>query len=150
MAETSLFEILAALTRGEIDAFPALRPHQREPWHAFCVQVAAMALIRAGRNDLPPNSDAWRALLIGLTPDWPEGEAWNLIGEDWARPALLQPPLVVPANRADYRTLVGTPDALDMLVTSRNHDVKTARMADARDEDWLFALVTLQTTEGYR
>lgn len=144
-----LFDVFAKLAGGEIESFPALRPHQREPWHAFCVQVAAMALIRAQRTDLPHNADEWRGLLIGLTPDWPGGEAWDLISDDWARPALLQPPLVSPANRADYRTRVATPDALDMLVTSRNHDVKTARMVDAREEDWLFALVTLQTTEGY-
>lgn len=41
-----------------------------------------------------------------------------------------------------------TPDALDMLVTSRNHDVKAARMTNAQPEDWVYALVSLQTQEG--
>ncbi len=49
----SLFGVFAALARGEAWSFTALRPHQREPWHAFTVQVAALALIRAGRDDLP-------------------------------------------------------------------------------------------------
>ncbi len=40
----NLFDILAALSADAVVAFPALRPHQRQAWHAFLVQVAAMAL----------------------------------------------------------------------------------------------------------
>lgn len=145
----SIFAVFAALARGDVDSFPALRPHQREPWHAFCVQVAAMALIHAGEDELPGAEEDWRRLLIGLTPDWPDGEAWSLVVHDWSRPALLQPPVKSPANIADYKNRLATPDALDMLVTSKNHDVKQGRMVGARDEDWLFALVTLQTYEGF-
>ena len=36
-----------------------------------------------------------------------------------------------------------------MLVTAKNHDLKQAVMTEARAEDWLFALVTLQTMEGF-
>ena len=97
----SLFGVFAALSRGEAWSFPALRPHQREPWHAFTVQVAALALIRAGIDTLPESEDAWRDLLIGLTPDYPDGEAWALVVEDWSKPALLQPPVVTAGNRAD-------------------------------------------------
>jgi len=46
----TLFGAFAALARGEAWSFPALRPHQRKPWHAFTVQVAALALIRAGTD----------------------------------------------------------------------------------------------------
>ena len=145
----SLFAVFAALARREAESFPALRPHQREPWHAFCAQVAAMALIRAGTRDLPESEADWRAPLLGLTPDWPDGEAWSLVVDDWSKPALLQPPLVKPGDRADYKNRLVTPDELDMLVTAKNHDVKGARMTGARDEDWLFALVTLQTNEGF-
>lgn len=144
-----LFAVHAALSAGRVASFPALRPHQREPWHCFLVQTAAMALIRAGQSELPVRAEDWQALLLALTPQWPDGEAWALVGDDWMKPALLQPPLVAPANRADYKGRIATPDALDMLVTSRNHDVKAARMIGARDEDWLFALVTLQTMEGF-
>lgn len=145
----SLFSVFAALSRGEAWSFPALRPHQREPWHAFTVQVAALALIRAGIDALPESEDAWRDLLIGLTPDFPDGEAWALVVEDWSKPALLQPPVVAGGNRADYKSWLATPDALDMLVTAKNHDLKQSRMAGASEEEWLFALVTLQTTEGF-
>ncbi|MGI4731357.1 MAG: hypothetical protein ACRYFW_06375 [Janthinobacterium lividum] len=75
----SLFGAFAALARGEAWSFPALRPHQASPWHAFTVQVAALALIRAGRDDLPGDEGAWRDLLIALTPDQPGGEAWELV-----------------------------------------------------------------------
>jgi CRISPR system Cascade subunit CasA len=143
----SLFGAFAALARGEAWSFPALRPHQREPWHAFTVQVATMALIRAGQDTLPVEEAAWRDLLLGLTPGQPE--AWELVVDDWSKPALLQPPVVAATNRADYKNVLPTPDALDMLVTAKNHDVKQEQMAGAADEDWLFALVTLQTSEGF-
>ncbi|MEP9400816.1 hypothetical protein [Sphingomonas sp. VNH70] len=145
----SLFAAFAALARGEAWSFPALRPHQREPWHAFTVQVAAMALLHAGRDAPPTDEVAWRDLLIGLTPDYPDGEAWELVVDDWSKPALLQPPTVAPTDRAAYKNRLPTPDALDMLVTAKNHDLKQERMVAASDEDWLFALVTLQTTEGF-
>lgn len=143
----SLFGVFAALARGEAWSFPALRPHQREPWHAFTVQVAAMALIRAGVDTLPQDEGAWRELLVALSGGVPE--AWELVVDDWSKPALLQPPVVAQANRADYKNRLHTPDALDMLVTAKAHDLKPERMAAASEEDWLFALVALQTTEGF-
>lgn len=143
----SLFATFAALARGEAWSFPALRPHQREPWHAFTVQVAALALINAERDDLPGDEAAWRDLLNALTPDCPE--AWMLVVDDWTKPALLQPPLVAVTDRAAYKNRLPTPDALDMLVTAKNHDVKQERMAQGQEQEWLFALVTLQTFEGF-
>lgn len=143
----SLFGAFAALARGEAWSFPALRPHQREAWHAFTVQIAAMALIRAGVDTLPESEEAWRELLVALSDGVPE--AWELVVDDWSKPALLQPPIATAANRADYKNRLFTPDALDMLATAKNNDVKAERIAQASDEDWLFALITLQTSEGY-
>ena len=145
----SLFAAFAALSRGEAWSFPALRPHQREPWHAFTVQVAALALIRAGLDEPPTDEVAWRDLLLALTPDHPGGEAWELVVDDWSKPALLQPPVVTAARRSEYKTALLTPDAFDVLVTSKNHDLKQERMAEASEEDWLFALITLQTASAY-
>ena len=143
----SLFAAFAALANGAAWSFPALRPHQREPWHAFTVQVAALALIHARADTLPTDEGAWADLLMTLTPDCPE--AWSLVVDDWSKPALLQPPLVAPADRAAYKNRLPTPDALDMLVTAKNHDVKQERMVGAGEQEWLFALVTLQTFEGF-
>lgn len=46
---------------------PSLRPHQRAPWHSFCVQLAALALHRARREAIPTDADIWRELLRQLT-----------------------------------------------------------------------------------
>ena len=65
--------------------------------------------------------------------------------EDPAKPAFLQPP--------DPGGLVwsqlATPDALDLLITSRNHDLKQTIARQASPEDWVCALVSLQTSEGF-
>jgi CRISPR system Cascade subunit CasA len=43
---------------------------------------------------------------------------------------------------------IGTPDELDILVTSANYEFKRAVMTDAQPDDWLLALLTLQTMQG--
>ena len=148
-ASLDLFDVFAALSRGELMAFCGARPHQRAPLHAFFVQVAALALHRAGLDDPPPDAEVWRELLMALTPDWPDGEAWQLIVEDWSKPALLQPPLPDPKFEKDYKGLERSADGLDMLVTSKNHDLKAARLRHGAPQDWFFALVGLQTAEGF-
>ncbi len=47
----SLPALFVALAGDQVRDFPALRPHQRHPWHAFLVQLAAMALHRAGQTE---------------------------------------------------------------------------------------------------
>jgi len=49
----------------------------------------------------------------------------------------------------ELNTPVSTPDALDLLITSRNHDLKQAVARQAEAEDWILALVSLQTCEGF-
>ncbi|HRD98752.1 MAG TPA: hypothetical protein PLA97_20420, partial [Rubrivivax sp.] len=39
----SLPGLLAAMVADTVRDFPALRPHQRHPWHAFLAQLAAIA-----------------------------------------------------------------------------------------------------------
>jgi len=147
----SLPEVLAALAAPEsdIDGFARLRPHQRFCWHAFLVQLAAHALEVAGLgpDGAPADADGWRALLRGLTPEYPDDEPWRLVVTDLARPAFLQPP--VPERALDGWKEVAAADDLDILVTSRNHDVKTAQAVAAPPESWIFALLTVQTAGGY-
>lgn len=138
--------VLAALARDTVDGFPALRPHQMPAWHMFLVQLAGLALHGAGRSGIPENEEEWRGILRRLTADFPQDEPWCLSVEDWSKPAFLQPP--VPAG-VKLENPVPTPDALDLLITSRNHDLKQAVARDGAPEDWLFALVSLQTGEGY-
>ena len=69
--EASLPEVYAALMADEVEAFPALRPHQRHAWHAFLVQLGAMAVHEAGLPEPPADADEWRRIIRGLTPEWP-------------------------------------------------------------------------------
>ena len=141
----SLPALLAAMARDQVLQFRALRPHQRPSWHMFLVQLAALALCTAKRADAPEQSSAWASLLRALTPDHVDDAPWRLVVDDPATPAFLQPPA---PGRLKWSP-VPTPDALDLLITARNHDLKQSVARDAAMEDWLFALVSLQTSAGY-
>ena len=138
----SLPGLFAATARGDVTRFHRLRAHQRTAWHMFRVQLAALALRQAGRSDPPTDEAAWRDLLGALTPD--HETAWHLLAER-AKPAFMQPP---EPGGLKWEP-IATPDALDMLITARNHDLKAAIAEDATTEDWAYALVSLQTGEGY-
>lgn len=143
----SLPELLVALAANGVRDFPRLRPHQRHPWHAFLVQLAAIALRHAGQDQPWTEAADWRVALRDLTPDDADGAPWCLVAPP-DRPALLQAP-VPGENIAAWTNLLHAPDALDMLVTSKNHDLKAARAHGAEADDWLFALLSLQTQEGF-
>ena len=147
--EASLPEVYAALMADKVIAFPALRPHQRHAWHAFLVQLGAMAMHRAGLDAPPETAEDWAGLIRGLTPDYPEDEAWQLVVDDITKPAFMQPRARSADKLADYKNEIATPDELDMLVTSKNHDLKSAVARQAGIDDWMFALITLQTMEGF-
>jgi CRISPR system Cascade subunit CasA len=110
------------------------------------VQLAALAFPADG-SALPSTEDEWRKHLLALSQG--QEEAWCLYVEDLKKPALLQTPfpsgeaLAVLKNRADF------PDDLDILVTAKSHDVKTGRAFQPRAEHWLFALLSLQTMQGF-
>ena len=141
----TLPELFAAMTRGEVAEFPSLRAHQRAPWHMFLVQLAALALWRAGQTQLPQQSAVWAGMLRGLVPNYPGDAPWRLVAREPDLPAFLQPP---DPGGLRWRA-IETPDALDVLITTRNHDVKRAVNRQATAEDWILALVSLQTMSGY-
>ncbi len=144
----TLPKVYAALMADEVEAFPALRPHQRHAWHAFLVQLGAMAMHRAGITEPPEDAAEWEGLIRGVTPEHPDDEPWQLVVEDITKPAFMQPPARSADKLAEYKGVVATPDELDMLVTSKNHDLKASVAAQAGADDWIFALVTLQTMDG--
>ena len=137
--------LLAAMARGEVARFPALRPHQRPAWHMFLVQLAALALWGANRQGLPDDPTEWTDLLRRLTPNHPDDAPWCVLVEDEVKPAFLQPP----APTGLKWSPVATPDALDLLITARNHDLKQSVARHVEPQDWLFALISLQTSAGY-
>lgn len=143
----SLPALFAALMRDEVNHYPALRPHQDASWHMFLAQLGALALLQAGREEPPTDEVSWRNMIRALTSGYDNDEPWCLVVEDRSKPAFLQPP--EPLGGGKYTGQVGTPDRLDMLITAKNHDMKQAIGKDAELDDWIFALVTLQTGEGF-
>lgn len=143
----SLPELFVAMSKDEVQDFPALRPHQRHPWHAFLVQLAAIALHHAGQAMPFTTADEWRTALLALTPDDPDGAAWCLVSPV-NRPAFMQAP-EPSGSISDWKNVCTAADELDMLVTSKNHDLKAMRMLGSTPEDWIYALVSLQTQEGF-
>lgn len=142
----SLPEVLACLSAAEILSFDHLRAHQEHAWFAFLVQVAALALNRAGASKPYDSAPPWRAALLSLAGG--EAGAWALVNESLDRPAFLQAP-VPEGSLAAFKTTLPTPDALDLLITAKNHDVKGRRALLAGADDWVFALISLQTMQGY-
>ena len=141
----TLPDLFAHLASDTVDGFPGLAAHQEQAWYQFVAQLGALALHRRNLNELPDDVNIWLALLSDLTPDCNE-TAWSLIVEDSTKPAFLQPP----TSRIDaFKLAAETPDALDILVTAKNHDRKQAQASHAAPHLWLYALLTLQTTQGY-
>ena len=137
--------LFAAMASGRARGLPAIRPHQRPAWHMFLVQLGALAAWRGAGGRIPESETAWTDALRQLTPEDGDDAPWRLSVYDGRRPAFLQPP---EPDQAKW-TQVGTPDELDMLITARNHDLKNAVAKNAEPEDWIYALVSLQTCEGY-
>ena len=143
----SLPEVYSALTADQIAAFPALRPHQRHAWHAFLCQLGVIALHRAGLQDTVETADEWRRLLRATTLEFANDQPWQLVVDDPGQPAFMQCPS--PRGLAEYRGWKHSPDDLDILVSAKNHDIKQTTAVQAAPEDWLFALIDLQTMGGF-
>ena len=73
------------------------------------------------------------------------------LGAWWLRtrltPAFMQCPTT--EGLAAYKKLQTTPDDLDLLATAKNHDVKSSIASHAEADDWVFALIDVQTMSGY-
>ena len=149
LRSASLPQVYTMLIADEVEAFPALRPHQRHAWHAFLVQLGALATYWSGTTDPPEDEASWAELIRGLTPDVPNDEPWHLVVGDITKPAFMQPPASSQDRLADFKNVVATPDELDMLVTSKNHDLKASVGSAGGADDWVFALIDLQTMEGF-
>lgn len=137
--------VLARLARREAFSFAALQAHQIQSWESFLIQLGAL-VARAEGGDFPADEAGWREALRALGGG--DDAAWCLVVDDLSKPAFMQPPVV----GDDFRTpkdSEAAADRFDMLVTSKNHDVKAARAYNAAPEYWVFALTNLQTSDGY-
>lgn len=147
--QLNLPELLSALLADEIHSFPTLRPHQTHAWHAFLVQLAAMASFETGVSSRSIHAAGWKEMLLALTDE--TTEPWCLVAHDLSRPGFLQPPVPESSLQNFNKWQGGTrfPDEVDMLVTAKNHDLKQTRIVRPHPSHWVFALVTLQTMEGF-
>lgn len=146
-AYVTLPQVLADLGAGRDLEFTALRVHQQHGWYAFLVQLAALVAHRTDDADLDRPPDAWRDALLDLAGE-AGADAWCLTVEGLERPAFFQTP--VPEGSLDrYGRGSFNPDAMDVLITSKNYDVKQQQIRHPRPEHWIYMLVTLQTMEGF-
>lgn len=143
----SLPGLLAALGSDGIHHLVGLQRHQADAFHVFLCSLAAAVLARDGQTD-PVQSEAyWREGLRALAGEAGD-DAWTLVVPDLSRPAFMQPPL--PSE--DHKKLkphADSADALDLLPTAKNHDLKQTRAVHSTPDEWVYALISLQTMSGY-
>lgn len=150
-ATASLPELLALLGCDRVESLPGLQRHQEDAFHIFCCYLAGAVLVRQEKTDPKQSADFWREGIRALTRQegGEDDSAWTLVVEDPTKPAFMQPPSSCKeVFERDYQAGAATPDALDVLVTSKNHDIKKSRGIRDDPETWIFALITLQTTTG--
>ncbi len=141
----TLPQVLEALGSGRDIEFCHLQPFQEHAWHAFLVQLAAIALEQSATTT-ELSSDAWTERIRALT----EGvdAAWCLVVDDLSQPAFMQPP--VPEGKLSaFKKVYHWPDEIDVLITSRNHDVKQGRIDQPVPDHWIYALISCQTMSGF-
>lgn len=143
----SLPQVLDALMHADDVSFETLQPHQKQAWHCFLAQLAAMAVARETDGQPPADAGGWRDALVSLANS--SEAAWHLAVEDLSKPAFLQPP-VPEGSLDDFNADLPTPDQLGVLISSKNHTLKPGHHSTPELDDWIFALLTLQTTQGYK
>lgn len=174
----SLPGLLEALGENVVHHLVGIQRHQEDAFHVFLCQLAAVVLARQCETDPAQTEDFWRDGLRRLARHTrgyaghdrgddigdhagngdvddhgrdAADDAWTLVVEDVSRPAFMQPPL--PRDHADklkpVAPIPNSPDALDLLPTAKNHDVKRARASEALPDNWIYSLVSLQTMSGF-
>ena len=141
-------EVYGLLMNDEVESFTALRHYQVHSWHAFLCQLGRMALDRAGLELPPRDPSVWGQVLANMTPKFPRHEPWQLMVQDITTPAFMQPPAADEETRSEYKKVIPTPDKMDLLVTSKNHVIKSTVATQANPDDWMFALISEQTMDG--
>lgn len=144
--------LMALLGEDKVESLPGLQRHQEDAFHVFLCYLAGAVLARTGASDPRQDADYWREGIRDLTRQegCADDSAWTLVVEDPTKPAFMQPPAPDKATfEQDYKPKAASPDALDVMQTAKNHDVKSTRAISTDQESWLYALVSLQTTIGF-
>ena len=147
--QLSLPEVYEVLAADQVESFIGLRPHQRHAWHAFLAQLAVIALHNCAyhRSPIELSAKEWRDALRGLTIEY-DDEPWKLVVGDPMCPAFMQPPCMNDFKGYKKHIFIA-PDDLDILVTAKNHELKQSIAMRHSLDDWVYALVSLQTMAPY-
>lgn len=141
----SLPALLAALGRDKVESLTGLKRHQEDAFLVFLSQLGAGVLARTGESKPARDEKFWRDSIREVTGR-KDDLAWTLVVEDVTKPAFMQAPLPPKVKLTEKAT---SPDELDILVTARNHDLKMTRVSSSSIEDWIYSLISLQTTTCY-
>jgi|CZCA01.1.fsa_nt_gi CRISPR system Cascade subunit CasA len=145
--------LLSALGRDEVHHYESIQRHQEDAFHVFLSYLAGAILTRFNLTDPVQDETFWRQGMRTLTRGM-EDDAWSLVVDDLTRPAFMQPPL--PLEDHVKLTPLGNDevfsqatDSMDLLVTSKNHDVKSSRALCSKPDSWFYTLISLQTMSGF-
>ncbi len=144
----SLPELLESLGQDYVDSLPRLQRHQIDPFHVFLCYLAGALLVRQGHDNPKQSTGFWRNGIRQLT-NRQDDTAWTLVVDDVTCPAFMQAPVESAQAFKAFKSKALTADQLDLLPTAKNHDIKMSRMGDSSLEDWVFALISLQTMSGF-
>lgn len=144
----SLPQLLEALGGDRVDSLLGLQRHQEDAFHIFLCYLAGAVLAREGQTDPHQRADFWLDGIRRLTGR-DDDCAWTLLVEDVTQPAFMQAPVPKRGDFADFKPKAATPDALDVLPTAKNHDIKSSKAGRPTAESWVYALVSLQTMSGF-
>ena len=143
----SLPALLAGLGDDSVQRIDGLQRHQEDAFYVFLCYLAGAVLARDGNWNPVRSIEFWRKGLLDLAEEAGD-DAWRLVVDDLTKPAFMQPPLPE-TDHGKLKPQAETPDALDLLPTAKNHDLKQARATHPEPHEWLFALISLQTMSGY-
>ncbi|MGI2325518.1 MULTISPECIES: type I-E CRISPR-associated protein Cse1/CasA [unclassified Methylococcus] len=144
----SLPQLLEALGQDRVESLLGLQRHQEDAFHIFLCYLAGAVLAREARSEPRQPEDFWHEgirKLTGRDDDW----AWTLIVDDVTQPAFMQAPVPDKKDFGAFKLKARTADALDILPTAKNHDVKASRSGATSPDGWVYALVSLQTMSGF-
>jgi CRISPR system Cascade subunit CasA len=144
--QVSLSSLFARWSQGLADEVQDMRAHQAPAVESALALFAAHALEVAGRAFGPHTEDEWAKMLQDLAVQQGAPQFWDLAGTDVGTAAFMQPALLVPALA---KKLVASPAELDVLVASKNHDIKQDELLQPAPWHWVCALITGQTCAGY-
>lgn len=142
----SLPGLLNALGQDGVEGLSGIQRHQQDAFHVFLCYLAAAVLVRAGESNTCQSDKFWENGLRKLSQAG--DDAWTLVVADLSRPAFMQAPLPN-VDRHRLAEAGETPDSIDLLPTPKNHDVKQQRAGRAPLDEWIYALISLQTMSGF-